>query len=296
MLFFGSPCVALRALAIRKDHCKAYTQHTFTKFNGAGAGKAVSSARYPRTIYMHELAPRDSATASLDHLTPSSARVLHEAKRAGAHFVSVSNSEVATWPDMTGPESLERFQGALTELLYAVGSVVRKEHESALGRLRCAAAALQLRPDCFTLPIEPLAVRIRCYGGLAPWQVRRVTNHIECHLDTAIRSKDLAAMVRLSSSYFSRAFRGSFGQSTGHYVHHRRMERAQGLMLTTDESLGRIALECGMSDQAHFNKLFHRIVGETPGAWRRARKEHVSTSRARPGALKSPRPRNDRDQ
>ena len=42
-------------------------------------------------------------------------------------------------------------------------------------------------------------------------------------------------------------------------------------MLSTKATLAEIALECGLVDQAHFGKLFRRLVGETPGAWRRAR-------------------------
>jgi len=52
----------------------------------------------------------------------------------------------------------------------------------------------------------------------------------------------------------------------------RRIELAQGLMLTTRDPLSSIALRCGMCDQAHFTRSFHRIVGETPWSWRRARR------------------------
>jgi AraC-like DNA-binding protein len=62
---------------------------------------------------------------------------------------------------------------------------------------------------------------------------------------------------------------------------------AQGLMLTTGETLCAIALRCGLSDQSHFTRLFRRIVGETPYAWRRARRgefEERSTERSKDSA------------
>ena len=108
-------------------------------------------------------------------------------------------------------------------------------------------------------------------GGLAPWQVRRVTRHIEANLDAKITIENLAGLARISVFHFAHAFKRSFGQSPHRYVLHRRTKRAQGLMLASEASLGQIALECGLADQSHFTRLFRRFVGETPGAWRRAR-------------------------
>jgi transcriptional regulator GlxA family with amidase domain len=107
--------------------------------------------------------------------------------------------------------------------------------------------------------------------GLAPWQVRRVLAHIDANLSTPIRNEDLAAVARLSTSHFNVAFRNSVGESPHEYVIRRRVERAQGLMLSTDKPLSDIAAECGLADQPHLTRLFRRIVGESPAAWRRAR-------------------------
>jgi AraC-like DNA-binding protein len=115
------------------------------------------------------------------------------------------------------------------------------------------------------------APRQEAKGGLAPWQVRKVTVHVETHLDRSLRSSELATVVRLSPCHFSRAFRNSFGCSPLEYVTLRRVEQAQGLMLSTDAPLSQIALDCGMADQAHFSRMFRRYVGESPRAWRRAR-------------------------
>jgi transcriptional regulator GlxA family with amidase domain len=98
-----------------------------------------------------------------------------------------------------------------------------------------------------------------------------VTSHVETHLDQPIRNEELAALVRLNPSHFGRAFRNSFGEPPHEYVIRRRVERAQGLMLSTDASLSAIALNCGLADQSHLTRLFRRFAGESPRAWRRAR-------------------------
>jgi transcriptional regulator GlxA family with amidase domain len=108
-------------------------------------------------------------------------------------------------------------------------------------------------------------------GGLSGWQVRRLSLHIDKHLSEPLLCKELASLVNLSISHFIRAFKVSFGCSPHLYLIRRRLERAQGLMLTTDAPLGQIALDCGLADQAHLSRLFKQIVGDSPAAWRRAR-------------------------
>jgi transcriptional regulator GlxA family with amidase domain len=98
-----------------------------------------------------------------------------------------------------------------------------------------------------------------------------VLAHIEANLSTPMRNKDLAAIARLSQFHFNVAFRNSIGEAPHGYIIRRRVERAQGLMLSTEKPLSEVAAECGMADQAHFTRLFRRIVGESPAAWRRAR-------------------------
>jgi AraC-like DNA-binding protein len=78
-----------------------------------------------------------------------------------------------------------------------------------------------------------------------------------------------------------RAFKESFGCAPHAFLIRRRMERAQGLMLTTDEALGQIALACGLADQSHLTRLFQKWVGESPAAWRRARMNALESPRDR---------------
>ncbi len=106
-------------------------------------------------------------------------------------------------------------------------------------------------------------------SGLAPWQARRVTELIESSLDLTIRLEDCASKVRLSASYFSRAFKATFGSTVGNYIRRRRVERAQQLMLLSNEPLSQIAFACGFADQAHYCRVFRSVVGLSPGIWRR---------------------------
>ena len=161
------------------------------------------------------------------------------------------------------------------QLLEAAGRALEGDRQSAQVRVAHAVALLRQKPDGF-LPGADLAERgveraKLARGGLAPWQVRRVTQFIEENLASTIRLHDLAHIARLSHSHFCRAFKESIGHPAHAYVMRRRVQRAQGLMLSTADSLSQIAAQCGMADQAHFCKLFRRLVGESPNAWRRAR-------------------------
>lgn len=110
-------------------------------------------------------------------------------------------------------------------------------------------------------------------GGLAPWQANRVKGYIAANLAEPIAIEDLAAQVGLSASYFSRAFRATFGEAPYVHVLRRRIEQACALMLASDDPLSQIAVECGLADQSHFTRLFRRFLGTTPHAWRRTRQE-----------------------
>ena len=162
--------------------------------------------------------------------------------------------------------SLNRLRAVVAELSAALNETLRDERTSAAARLQRAQAMLH---SADRTSLQPPENDVR--GGLAPWQARRVLAHIEANLNTPIRNKDLAAIARLSEYHFNVSFRRSVGEAPHAYIIRRRMERAQGLMLATEKPLSEIALECGLTDQAHFTRLFRRIVGESPAAWRRAR-------------------------
>jgi AraC family transcriptional regulator len=170
--------------------------------------------------------------------------------------------------------SLEKLRNAVADLLYAVSRAFRDKPEETYGYLGRAAELLRTETDSIEsrnlYEIESAAPPT-LRGGLAPWMVRNVSNYIETHLDSAIRSADLARLAGQSVYHFCRAFRESFHEPPHKYVMRRRIEHAQGLMSQTHLSLTEIAITCGLSDQAHLCRLFRRFVGPSPSAWRRTR-------------------------
>jgi AraC family transcriptional regulator len=106
-------------------------------------------------------------------------------------------------------------------------------------------------------------------GGLTPWQAKRALEHIEINLGSKLEVHDLAQMIGRSVTHFAKAFTRSFGLPPMKYVATRRIERAKVMMASTSEQLSQIALACGFTDQSHLTRCFHRIVGTSPGRWRR---------------------------
>jgi AraC family transcriptional regulator len=108
-------------------------------------------------------------------------------------------------------------------------------------------------------------------GGLAAWQRRRATELLRAKLDASVRLADLARACDLSVSHFSRAFKVSFGVTCHRWLTERRIERAKQLLALPNRPLADVASQCGFGDQASFTRTFHRVVGMTPGRWRRER-------------------------
>jgi len=108
-------------------------------------------------------------------------------------------------------------------------------------------------------------------GGLAPWQLRRVVEFMEANLVRGARIEVLANLVDLSSSYLIRAFKVSTGMTPQQWIRSARIRCAQQLLIEGQRSLASVAQDSGFADQAHLTRVFGRIIGESPGAWRRAR-------------------------
>jgi AraC family transcriptional regulator len=113
-------------------------------------------------------------------------------------------------------------------------------------------------------------------GMLAPWQARRATDLLLAHLEGRLPISSLARECSLSVSQFARSFKATFGVTPHQWLVRERITRAKQLLADSAVTLGEVALKAGFSDQAAFSRTFHRLVGATPGQWRRARTRSVA--------------------
>ncbi len=153
-----------------------------------------------------------------------------------------------------------------TRFLDAALRIWDEDQAQAKSQIKVAAAMLRIDADDPSMREKPTR---RVAPGLVPWQARKVREFIDESLNSKIRLQDCAATVRLSTSHFSRAFKATFGTTVLDYIHRRRVERAQQLMLMSEQPLAQIALSCGFADQAHYCRVFRTMVGLSPNAWRR---------------------------
>jgi AraC-like DNA-binding protein len=91
---------------------------------------------------------------------------------------------------------------------------------------------------------------------------------ISSHLPEAIYVADLAAIVGLGKSAFSRLFKKSTGRTVPQYVNELRIARACLLLAETDLTVSQIAMDCGFVSPAHFQRQFREHQHCAPVAYR----------------------------
>jgi AraC-like DNA-binding protein len=92
--------------------------------------------------------------------------------------------------------------------------------------------------------------------------------YIQRRLGEPLKVSQLADRAGLSTDYFSKIFHLCTGQSPINYILQKKIERAQYLITTTQKQQGEIAELTGFENVQYFSRVFKRVTGLTPGAYR----------------------------
>lgn len=97
---------------------------------------------------------------------------------------------------------------------------------------------------------------------------------IRAHFHEPLTLATIAEQVDLHPVYLAQAFRKACGCTVGEYVCRLRIEFACRELSNLDNSIGKIAAAAGFFDQSHFTRTFRRVLGVTPGEFRKRTRPH----------------------
>jgi AraC family transcriptional regulator len=109
----------------------------------------------------------------------------------------------------------------------------------------------------------------RSRGGLAPWQIRRITDYLMAHIAEDVALETLCGLVGLSGTHLCTAFRQSTGLPPHQWQIQRRIDRAKDLLRDPALSITEVSLRVGYANSGHFATLFRKVTGTTPRNYRR---------------------------
>ncbi len=102
-----------------------------------------------------------------------------------------------------------------------------------------------------------------------PVKILNAVSYIQLNLHQNLSVTYLAERANQHTDYFSRLFQQYTGERPLKYIHEKRIERAQYLMITTRMTYSEIAAQTGFENIFYFSKIFKKITGVSPGNYKK---------------------------
>lgn len=101
-----------------------------------------------------------------------------------------------------------------------------------------------------------------------PPAIARAKRFIEQNQNRALCLATVAKAVNTSTFYFCKLFKRATGLTFTDYVARVRIEKAKSLLLDSNRRVTEVAYDIGFQSLTHFNRVFKKIVGQSPTAYR----------------------------
>lgn len=102
-------------------------------------------------------------------------------------------------------------------------------------------------------------------GGI----VSEAVDYVSIYYGRQLRVEDLAFRCSVSESYFRKVFGEAMHMTPMEYINLVRIHMACQLLEKTEDSVRNIAERVGLPSLTTFNRNFEKILGMSPGAWRK---------------------------
>ena len=147
---------------------------------------------------------------------------------------------------------------ALEEAWFQSRVVSKKQHESILRLL-----------SIFSQHLASLSnqLMVREDTAEAPAIVRARDFIEENHMEE-MSLDEVAKAVNMSAFYFCKMFKKSTGMTFTDYLARVRVEKVKNLLLNPHKRISEAAFEAGFQSLSQFNRVFRKIAGEAPTAYR----------------------------
>lgn len=100
-------------------------------------------------------------------------------------------------------------------------------------------------------------------------RIEPVMDYIHEHYNEEMSLKELAGIVPMSEGQFCRSFKEIMNMPPIAYVVRFRILRSCMMLENTDDKIGDIAREVGFCNTSYFNREFLRVIGCSPGIYRK---------------------------
>jgi AraC-like DNA-binding protein/ligand-binding sensor protein len=98
--------------------------------------------------------------------------------------------------------------------------------------------------------------------------IKRVRTYISERHTEQLTLGEVAKSVNMSAFYFCKMFKKATGMTFTDYLARVRVEKVKNLMLNPHKRISEAAYEVGFQSLSQFNRVFRRITGEAPSAYR----------------------------